>query len=160
MDYDEELKDTLQSDLFESHSSYLAFLSFLILISFGLHIYTYNTANAIANLALGVLTFYFIFRPSVILIISLMTYSIALGSAYSLVLFVTVFKHPKVWLSSTTKKLEMVLISYDIVLSLLMFSVLNKVWKSPSNTNTDNLPTWYYNEIALNKQNIWMPFTV
>ncbi|BAM40253.1 hypothetical protein TOT_020000514 [Theileria orientalis strain Shintoku] len=137
MDYDEELKDTLQSDLFESHSSYLALLSFLILISFGLHIYTYNTANAIANLALG----------------------IALGSAYSLVLFITVFKHPKIWLSSTSKKLELVLILYDIVLSLFMFSVLNKVWKSPSNTNTDNLPTWYYNEIALNKQNIWMPFT-
>eukprot|EP00375_Theileria_parva_P002417 XP_765095.1 hypothetical protein [Theileria parva strain Muguga] len=97
MDYDEELKDTLKSDLFGSNSSHLVLMSILILLSSGVHIYLTNLGNSIANFILGIfslrfLTFFFIFNPSVVLIITLMTYSITLSSTLCLLLVVTLIK--------------------------------------------------------------------
>ncbi|XP_952191.1 uncharacterized protein TA13665 [Theileria annulata] len=158
MDYDEELRDTLKSDLFGSNSSHLMFMSVLILLSSGLHIYLSNIGNSIANFILGFLTIFFIFNPSVVLIISLMTYSITLSSTLCLLLVITIIKQ-KVWTSHLNRKIQLFLYLYDILISFVIFSILNKIWRSPCNMSNDVLPNWYYNELELNKQNIWMPFT-
>ncbi|EAN32812.2 putative integral membrane protein [Theileria parva strain Muguga] len=158
MDYDEELKDTLKSDLFGSNSSHLVLMSILILLSSGVHIYLTNLGNSIANFILGFLTFFFIFNPSVVLIITLMTYSITLSSTLCLLLVVTLIKQ-KVWIMHLNRKIQLFLYLYDILISFLIFSLLNKIWRSPCNVSNEGLPNWYYNELELNKQNIWTPFT-